>query len=72
MEEETMMIAEELLVLDQEYNRLRLKPIVSWLQAEELHQLITDINRLRVSLEFKVDVFNAMLGGKGYGTPPQC
>jgi hypothetical protein len=66
MEEETKMLIEELEVLDQEYDRLCLKPIVSWWQAEELHQLMEAINRLRVILEFKIDVLDAMLGGKDH------
>jgi len=67
MEEETVMLIEELEVLSQEYDRLCLKPIVSWWQAEELHQLMEAINRLRMILKFRIDVFNAMLGGEGHG-----
>jgi hypothetical protein len=67
MEWETEMLIEELEVLDQEYNRLRNRDIVSWWQAEELHQLREAISRLCMSLEFRIDVFNAMFGGKGHG-----
>jgi hypothetical protein len=72
MEEETVMLVEELEVLSQEYDRLCLKPVVSWWQAEELHQLKEAINRLYMILRFRIDVFNAMLGGKGHGSSPQC
>jgi hypothetical protein len=72
MEQETEMLIEELMVLGEEYDRLRLKPIVSWWQAEELHQLMVDISRLYMILKFKVDVINAVYGGEGHGTPPQC
>jgi len=64
------MIIEELVVLDQEYDRLCLKyngGIVSWWQAEELRQLMEAINRLRMILKFRIDVFDAMFGGEGHG-----
>ena len=67
MKWETQMLIEELEVLGQEYDRLCLKPIVSWWQAEELHQLMEAINRLRMILKFRIDVFDAMFGGEGHG-----
>jgi len=67
MKWETQMLIEELEVLSQEYDRLCLKPLVSWWQAEELRQLHEAVNRLYMILKFRIDVFNAMLGGEGHG-----
>jgi len=60
MEEETEMLIDELQVLGEEYDRLRLKPPMGWLEAEELRQLRADVNRLRAILGYKIDVFRAI------------
>ena len=61
MEEmEREMMEEELEVLDEEYNRLSLKPPIGWLEVEELRQLRADVNRLRASLGYRIDVFRAI------------
>jgi hypothetical protein len=60
MEEETEMLIEELKVLGEEYERLRLKPIVGWWQAEELHQLHEAVDRLYMILSYRIEVYRAI------------
>jgi hypothetical protein len=60
MEQETEMLIDELIVLGEEYDRLRLKPPIGWWQAEELHQLYSEISRLYMILSYSIEVYRAI------------
>jgi len=61
MEREAM--ETELEVLGEEYSRLSLRFDGNWWSGEELRQLKADINRLRIILGYRIEVYTAIAGG---------
>jgi hypothetical protein len=65
MEMEREAMETELEILGEEYNRLCLKSSIGEWQGEELRQLKADINRLRIILGYRIEVFRAITANGG-------
>jgi len=63
MEMEREAMETELEVLGEEYSRLSLRFDGNWWSGEELRQLKADINRLRIILGYRIEVYTAIAGG---------
>jgi hypothetical protein len=68
MEMEREAMETELEILGEEYSRLSLRFDGNWWSGEELRQLKADINRLRIILGYRIEVFRAITAnGGGHG-----